>query len=433
MNYTTFISEIPALVRVGLVFILILLGIRKKLSLGNSFFLGAIALSVLFGFGPLKTIQSMLASITDPKTLCLAVIVSLILVLSNSMEKSGQLTRLLTTFRGMIAKPGLNLTLFPALMGLLPMPGGAVFSAPMVKEIGSNSELTGSHLSFVNYWFRHIWDAWWPLYPGVLMTAILADISLVAYCALATPVTLIAIYLGQRSISGLQAADMVGQPEQASIKPFFIEMIPILIVIIPGLGSGFIISAIVPSWVIAKEIGLIVSLCIAIIWVWLQNRLAAPQIRTVILDRHLLQMFYMIAAIWIFKGILTDSHAVDGISHELLDFNIPLFFIVISLTFLVGVVSGINIAFVGGAFPILIPMIQAAGETRYMIAYMILAMVSGCAGVMVSPLHLCMLLSNNFFQASQGAFYRQLWLPSTGLVVFGMVYFWGLHWGLGWI
>jgi hypothetical protein len=156
MTYTAFISEFPAIVRVGLAFVLIVLGIRKKLSLGNSFFLGALVLSVLFGFGPLKTIQSMLASITDPKTLCLAVIVSLILVLSNSMEKSGQLTRLLTTFRGMIANPGLNLTLFPALMGLLPMPGGAVFSAPMVKEIGSDSKLTGSHLSFVNYWFRHI-------------------------------------------------------------------------------------------------------------------------------------------------------------------------------------------------------------------------------------------------------------------------------------
>ena len=79
----TFLSDVPALVRVGLVFILIIVAIRKKLSLGNSFFLGAVALSILFGFGPSKTISSMIASITDPKTLCLAVIVSLILVLSN--------------------------------------------------------------------------------------------------------------------------------------------------------------------------------------------------------------------------------------------------------------------------------------------------------------------------------------------------------------
>lgn len=429
----TFLSDVPALVRVGLVFILIIVAIRKKLSLGNSFFLGAVALSILFGFGPSKTISSMIASITDPKTLCLAVIVSLILVLSNSMDKAGQLTRLLTTFRGLVANPGLNLTLFPALMGLLPMPGGAVFSAPMVKEIGSTSKLPGSHLSFVNYWFRHIWDAWWPLYPGVLMTAILADISLVAYCVLAAPVTLIAIYLGQRSISGLQVSNPASRSERTSIRPFLKEMIPILIVIIPGLGSGFIISAILPSWVIANEMGLIISLCAAIMWVWRQNRLGATQIRAVMMDRHLLQMFYMIAAIWVFKGILTDSRAVDGISHELLGFNIPLFFIVVSLTFLVGVVSGINIAFVGGAFPILIPMIQAAGETRYMMAYMILAMVCGCAGVMLSPLHLCMLLSNNFFHASQGSFYRQLWLPCIGLVVFGMIYFWGLHWALGWL
>ena len=427
----TFISNLPAIVRVGLAFILILVAIRHKLSLGNSFFLGAVALSVFFGFGPLKAMHSMVASIIDPKTLCLALIVSLILILSNSMQKAGQMTRLLTTFRGLVAKPGLNLTLFPALMGLLPMPGGAVFSAPMVKEIGSTSDMSGSHLSFVNYWFRHIWDAWWPLYPGVLMTAILSNISLVAYCVLAAPVTLIVIFLGQRSIAGLQACIPERRSRRTSIRPFLKEIVPILIVIIPGLGSGMILSAALPSWAIAKESGLILSLGAAIIWVWRENRFDLRQIRAVMLDRHLLQMFYMIAAIWMFKGILTDTRAVDGISRELLGLHIPLFCIVVSLTFLVGMVTGINIAFVGGAFPILIPMIQAAGEMNYMAAYMVLAMVCGCAGVMLSPLHLCMLLSNNYFHASQGSFYRQLWLPCTGLVAFGMIYFWGLHWGLG--
>jgi integral membrane protein (TIGR00529 family) len=153
-----------------MVFILVLICIRKKLSLGNAFILGAIFLSALFGLKPLAMLKSMVASILDPKTLSIAGIVSLILILSNSMEIAGQMQRLLGSFRGLVSSPRLNLAILPALIGLLPMPGGAAFSAPMVKELGTQSKLSGAQLSFVNYWFRHIWEHWWPLYPGILLT-----------------------------------------------------------------------------------------------------------------------------------------------------------------------------------------------------------------------------------------------------------------------
>jgi hypothetical protein len=116
-----------------MVFILVLICIRKKLSLGNAFILGAIFLSVLFGFKPLAMLKSMVASIIDPKTLSIAGIVSLILVLSNSMEAAGQMQRLLDSFRGLVSSPRLNLAILPALIGLLPMPGGAAFSANRSK------------------------------------------------------------------------------------------------------------------------------------------------------------------------------------------------------------------------------------------------------------------------------------------------------------
>ena len=95
-----------------------------------------------FGMQPRVTLKSMLASITDLKTLSITLIVSLILVLSNSMELAGQMQRMLKNFQGLISSTRLNLIIFPALIGLLPMPGGAVFSAPMVKELGIGSKLS---------------------------------------------------------------------------------------------------------------------------------------------------------------------------------------------------------------------------------------------------------------------------------------------------
>ena len=195
----TLLEHIPAIIKMIMVFFLVLACIRKKLSLGNSFLLGTLFLSLLFGLKPQATIASILTSITDPKTLSIAAVVSLILILSSSMELAGQMQRMLKNFQGLVSSPRLNLVIFPALIGLLPMPGGAVFSAPMVKELGIRSKFSESQLSFINYWFRHIWEHWWPLYPGILLTTVITEISLLAIIAVMCPFTVVAVWLGYRA------------------------------------------------------------------------------------------------------------------------------------------------------------------------------------------------------------------------------------------
>lgn len=91
--------------------------------------------------------------------------------------------------------------------------------------------------------------------------------------------------------------------------------------------------------------------------------------------------------------------------------------------FIVGGVVGITIAFVGTTFPILISLITALGETQFMLPYMMLALASGFVGVLLSPLHLCLLLSNEYFQTSLGPVYRYLWLPSISLLIAACSYF----------
>ncbi len=170
----SFLFEIPAVIRVLVIFAIILLTIHKKLELGHAFILGSVLMGLFFGLRPLSVGIAMVQSIIYPKTLSLAIIVSLILILSNSLEQAGQMQRLLENFKGLISNPKINLVIFPALIGLLPMPGGAIFSAPMVKDLGAGINLSKSKLSYINYWFRHVWEYSWPLYPGILLATILA-------------------------------------------------------------------------------------------------------------------------------------------------------------------------------------------------------------------------------------------------------------------
>jgi hypothetical protein len=196
-------------------------------------------------------------------------------------------------------------------------------------------------------------------------------------------------------------------------------------VIMIGLGLGFFLTLILEPFgiQIAKELGLIVALLMAICWVWHNNELPVKRRLGILFRPQLLQMVYMVTSILIFKGILEDSQAVANVSQEFLNWRIPLVSITIILPFIVGGVSGITIAFVGTTFPILISIAEAVGESRLIVQYMMLAMASGFAGVLLSPLHLCLLLSNKYFNAPLESVYKYLWMPSVGLILAGGAYF----------
>ena len=423
------LESIPAVIRVCLVFAVILFAIRKKLSLGNAFLLGALLLSLLFTMPALNLLAATGKAVIYPKTLSLALIVSLILILSNSMEQTGQMQRMLEAFKGLIANPRLNLIVFPALIGLLPMPGGAVFSAPMVKQLGESSNLSGSRLSFTNYWFRHIWEYWWPLYPGILLATVLADVNLALLVSIMCPLTLIAISFGYTILkrASTDVPQARGPRSPRSARPFWIELLPILIVIIPGLLIGLFLSQMFPAITVGKELGLILALFLAIGWVAKKNHETVLRLVKRSANRELLKMVYMIFAILIFKEILEGSGAVEMISEELIMMNIPIFLITIVLPFLVGIITGITVAFVGSTFPILIPLIHSLAPGASLLPYIMLAMTCGFAGVLISPLHLCLILSNEYFKADMKSVYRLLWLPCIGLIMVSCLYFFALQ------
>ena len=64
----------------------------------------------------------------------------------------------------------------PALLGMLPMPGGALMSAPLLKKAGKGvpAELKAA----ANVWFRHIMLLVYPLSPSLIASAKIAGIDL---------------------------------------------------------------------------------------------------------------------------------------------------------------------------------------------------------------------------------------------------------------
>lgn len=418
------LSATPAFIRILIVFAVILFCIRRKLALGNCFCLGAVILGVLFGMYPVAILKSATIALTHPKTLSLAAVVSLILVLSHSLEAAGRMQRLLDRFQGLLRIQAINIVLFPALIGLLPMPGGAIFSAPMVKNIGDRGRLNAADLSYVNYWFRHIWEYWWPLYPGVLLITAIGGINLWSLVLTALPMTIVAVIAGYWPLRGkLSFYPGAKSAAKRSAWPFFKELTPIWVVIVFGLAIGAGLSRLNLFGTIAKETGLIIALISAIFLVWQSNGVPVATRRKILINRKVGSMVYMVASILIFKGILEDSQAVTAVSSELLRWGIPLTVVAIALPMLVGLVSGITIAFVGTTFPILISLIHASPADPALLPYLILSLVSGFVGVLYSPLHVCLLLSNEYFETSLDQVYRHLLIPCLAMFIAALLYF----------
>ncbi len=424
-------ESIPAIVRILMIFVLILLAIKRRWMLGNAFLGGSLGLGAMFSMAPMAIGRSMGLAMIQPKTLSLSIVVGLILVLSHSLERSGQMARLLDAFQGLIRKPRVNLVIFPVLIGLLPMPGGAIFSAPMVKSMGVQHNLSGSHLSYINYWFRHIWEYWWPLYPGILLATALSGVDLWQLVFYAMPLTIVAVLAGYwplRSAVLSHTVEEIGA-DSSTLGIFLAQLGPIAMAIIGGLGLGMMLPLVLPERLVpvAKELGLIIALMSAIGWVWEGNKMGWALRWAIIRQPAMLKMLYMVSAILIFKGILEDSGAVARLSLEMLQYHIPLMPICMMLPFLVGGVAGITIAFVGTTFPILISLVQSLAQSHLMVPYLVLALASGFIGVLLSPLHLCLLLSNEYFETAPTPVYRHMGVPLMIMLLASVAYFSVLH------
>ncbi|MFA4910146.1 MAG: DUF401 family protein, partial [Desulfobacteria bacterium] len=69
-------------------------------------------------------------------------------------------------------------------------------------------------------------------------------------------------------------------------------------------------------------------------------------------------------------------------------------------------------------FPILLPFFHSDG---HFLTYMMLSYASGYCGVILSPMHLCLILTKDYFKAGLNGVYRLLWLPAISVFCVGLI------------
>jgi len=298
----------------------------------------------------------------------------------------------------------------------------------MVDTALCRHELTGEKKTAVNYWFRHIWEYWWPLYPGVVLAVALLEVDTWRFMIIMAPMTLVTVLSGVIFILrpiGRGSGDGGDAFAWSKLKGFLWEVIPILIVIfviilIAGISGILRLAGFCPK--IPGGISILPGLMASIIWVCAVNHISRKKFLSALAGRAILPMLLLVVAIMVFKGVMMDSQAVTEVRNELIAYRIPSVLIILMMPFLSGLITGIAIGFVGTSFPLIIPMFQNSSLFDYL-SWAALAYTFGYMGMMLSPVHLCFLVTKDYFKAGLLRSYRHLILPALGVMLSAVLLF----------
>jgi len=156
---------------------------------------GSVLLALLYYTSPGEFLGMTWRATVSRATLRIEIILILVMVLEKFFGRHGYQEKMLKGLRGLIRDRRVVMSLLPVFIGLMPSPGGALFSCPMVNQVAAKSA-TPEDKAFANYYYRHIWEYFLPLYPGILLASQISEIPLPKLILAMIPYGLLVLLFG---------------------------------------------------------------------------------------------------------------------------------------------------------------------------------------------------------------------------------------------
>ena len=402
-----YLLSVPALIKVlgALVLILVLNSLIKDLVLAIA--AGAVLLGLWSGQPPLAVARIAWTRFSSLDNLLLMIVVCQIIWLSSLMAKTGVMQDMVASVRERIPHR-LAFAALPAVIGLLPMPGGALFSAPMVDRADSEGRLPSLLKTQTNYWFRHVWEYWWPLYPGVILALDITGLEIWQLFVFQFPISLLAIAVGYLFLLRRIPRGGQQQPAAGSTRSFLLLVSPILTVI----ATYAVILLLFPGVKsVSRYIPIVAGLFLALLVLQIQRAPGWSCWREALLSRRALYMSVLMAVIRIYGAMIEarlpgGQLLVEQIRGELLTAGIPESLFIMLIPIISGLAVGLNVGMIGASFPIVMTLIGSSPTTALLVSTTALAYTAGFMGQILSPVHVCLVVSNQYFKTS---LLRSLW------------------------
>ncbi len=421
--------SVPALFKILLIFALVVLATAKHVHLGLAAAIGGVLIALWQGLSPAAIAAATVRELFNPDLILLAVLLAGIMMFSSAMKKSGAMD----TFSATIAKAApsrrVALAVAPLLIGTLPMPGGAIISAPLVGAMNGDDARSPETLAAVNYWFRHVLELIWPLFPAFILTAGLTKIPVPTLIGLNLYAPITIYFLGMifilpkaREISAIPRSPK----DRPSLRAIVRGVAPLGIVLV-GYGILDVIWELVsPSLgmnpdarsLVGRYVPVLLGLIIGSLY--LIKIAGGPKIFKKSVTSSTLELIGVIIGIRVFSALMNAADLAHAASAELASAGIPAIIVIALLPFISGIVTGVGLGYVGLSIPIVMGLIASSGTP--FTAGIIIASAFGYAGMMFSPLHVCMVVTVQHFKSSLPLTIRKFAIPLAIYLVIASAY-----------
>ena len=366
--------------------ILIVVLLRFKVLIGPAILSGGLLIWLFESRSFEKLWVAFTETLTMQRTWDLLLCLYFVMCLEVELRKSGSLHGMVVTLRNIFSSNKVTLAFMPAFLGLLPSLGGARFSAPIVQEASEGIAVDDEQKSAINLWFRHIFEFSNPLMPGVILACGIANVSIGDLIDQVGWVTILCFVLGWIFlIVPLKITD----PEMATNTQHdrSIDWKSLILAFGPIVTSFLLIVAFDVQAALAM--GLVVVAFIPL-YFWFKRPISVKSVFTESLDKKL---FFNVVCILYFIQLLTVIGTLDEIVNVFNNSALPKAVIIACLSFIFGVMTGMGQGYIAIVMPIV--ALMAPGN----IVLVGIAMVYGMAGQMVTPTHLCILVTVEYFKS----------------------------------
>ena len=366
--------------------ILIVVLLRFKVLIGPAILSGGLLIWLFESRSFEKLWVAFTETLTMQRTWDLLLCLYFVMCLEVELRKSGSLHGMVVTLRNIFSSNKVTLAFMPAFLGLLPSLGGARFSAPIVQEASEGIAVDDEQKSAINLWFRHIFEFSNPLMPGVILACGIANVSIGDLIDQVGWVTILCFVLGWIFlIVPLKITD----PEKATNTQHdrAIDWKSLILAFGPIVTSFLLIVAFDVQAALAM--GLVVVAFIPL-YFWFKRPISVKSVFTESLDKKL---FFNVVCILYFIQLLTVIGTLDEIVSVFNNSALPQAVIITCLSFIFGVMTGMGQGYIAIVMPIV--ALMAPGN----IVLVGIAMVYGMAGQMVTPTHLCILVTVEYFKS----------------------------------
>jgi len=249
---------------------------------------------------------------------------------------------------------------------------------------------------FVNYWFRHPWEYILPLYPGILLAAAISGVELhnliTANLSYAVLTLITGFFFAMHGLKGpVISGERLSTKGLLSFAPIFTVVVLVLLV----------------------HVELHYALISVVVFLFFFYRYNFKSMIAAFRHGFALDVIILILGVMFFKEAMENSGAVKNLSRFFIEQGIPASPVLFLLPFITGLITGLTLGFVGSTFPLIV---HIAGNTS--IGAISFAFAAGFLGVLLSPVHICLVLTREYFKADLWGMYKMM-LPGC-VIIFGV-------------